>query len=156
MKKTVPPNANAAANARSNSISENTREARLHSKYGVEFKSSKACAICKSTFGFFLPGHFCRFCGRRICHKCSPTKHKIEGSKHRKRICNECVQGESHNATEVGIPPRTPFFLLYRLSTHAFPRCDCAHISSVAHSLNTFDLQTEMCKICIACLCSFF
>ena len=123
----------------------NAREVRLHSKYGVEFKRSKCCVICKSTFGFFLPGHFCRFCGQKICHKCSPTKREIEGSKHLKRICNDCVAKESHAvADEVYTTPHAPLFVIYRLLTNRLP--DFAHMFSLIH-LHTLDKHTETFKI---------
>ena len=88
--------------------SPSARQARLHSKYGVQFVKSKACAVCNLPFGVLRVRHSCRFCGLSVCNKCSPEKRLNSVSKNPKRICSECLKDEAADEVSVFCPRNLP------------------------------------------------
>lgn len=57
----------------------------------VYAEDSKMCSICFITFSFLGPSkHFCSFCFRAVCSKCSMQKAFHSDSKSVKKICDTC------------------------------------------------------------------
>ena len=59
------------------------------------YKKDKTCICCKSVFGTGLihaKRHFCKFCYRGICAKCSPSVAFHPDDKKLLRICNLCCE----------------------------------------------------------------
>ena len=59
------------------------------------YKKDKTCICCKSAFGtgiIHAKRHFCKFCYRGICAKCSPSVAFHPEDKKLLRICNLCCE----------------------------------------------------------------
>ena len=62
-------------------------------KYGVNWQSDNEatnCNHCERAFSLVRRRHHCRKCGGIFCNHCCKTKIKVQGSKNKKRICDDC------------------------------------------------------------------
>jgi zinc finger FYVE domain-containing protein 26 len=65
----------------------------------AEFKKSSAgkCELCQRDFTLTVRQHHCRRCGRVVCFACSECKDFFHGERHKKRICNTCVDSSQQD-----------------------------------------------------------
>ncbi|KAG7383972.1 GATOR complex protein depdc5 [Phytophthora boehmeriae] len=93
-----------------------------HRSHWVPKSSRSMCSNCKRNFRLWAGKHHCRLCGEIVCGACS-TK-RILFQKKSVRTCDDCVDVNVQNISEINRRQSTPEFLRSHTSPGAFEEFD--------------------------------
>ncbi|KAF4323011.1 hypothetical protein BBO99_00003367 [Phytophthora kernoviae] len=106
-----------------------------HRSHWVPKSSRSICSNCKRNFRLWAGKHHCRLCGEIVCGACS-TK-RILFQKKSVRTCDDCVDVNVQNISEINRRQSTPEFLRSHTSPAMFGEFD----RHERHSLQTGPLR---------------
>ncbi|KAG6606460.1 Rho guanine nucleotide exchange factor [Phytophthora cinnamomi] len=89
-----------------------------HRSHWVPKSSRSNCSNCRRSFRLWAGKHHCRLCGEIVCGACS-TK-RILFQKKSVRTCDDCVDANVQNISEINRRRSTPEFLRSHTSPAAF------------------------------------
>lgn len=89
-----------------------------HRSHWVPKSSRSNCSNCRRSFRLWAGKHHCRLCGEIVCGACS-TK-RILFQKKSVRTCDDCVDANVQNISEINRRRSTPEFLRAHTSPAAF------------------------------------
>ncbi|OWZ09247.1 hypothetical protein PHMEG_00018080 [Phytophthora megakarya] len=89
-----------------------------HRSHWVPKSSRSSCSNCRRSFRLWAGKHHCRLCGEVVCGACS-TK-RILFQKKSVRTCDDCVDANVQNISELNRRRSTPEFLRSATSPAAF------------------------------------
>ncbi|KAL3657313.1 hypothetical protein V7S43_017821 [Phytophthora oleae] len=93
-----------------------------HRSHWVPKSSRSNCSNCRRSFRLWAGKHHCRLCGEIVCGACS-TK-RILFQKKSVRTCDDCVDANVQNISEINRRRSTPEFLRSHTSPAAFGSYD--------------------------------